>query len=634
MKHTVIGMAGHIDHGKTALIRALTGIQTDQLPQEQERGITIDLGFAYWKPNVTIIDVPGHEKFIRNMVAGVSTVDLFMLVIAADDGIMPQTREHLEILRFFNVQNGIVALNKTDLVDPEWLELVSAEIDDFLGDYGYSNVSVIPVSTISNFGIESLTLKLEELIGKTRHSIHPRPFRLNIDRSFEAKGFGNIITGTVLSGMAEIDKLLVALPEKYPLKIRSLEVHQQSVQKISAGQRAAVNLSSAAKVKLHRGQTLVEPGTLKTVSSLLAQIKTTALFKFKIKRLSEVRVHIGTSEVRGLLNWFEDDSNLTTQREYSAHLKLLQPAVAAPDDAILLRSYSPVTTIAGGKVLQIDPPKLARNSEQWKIHFSVLRTGSLGNKIRLFFENSGHQLFSISYLGTIFFEPLPELEIIVEKLKKQKVLNERIQNENVDYLYTKNMNLLIDQVADRLEELQQKQKIPQGLHVNEIPALLPSVKAKEPYWIYALQKGVRSKKIMYDGLHYFGQSWENEQTGHKLEKRLVDLFLDRKFMPPDITELLKELELSKNEINVLIQKSIREKILVSISGVFYLHHRVFEDFLSFLRTSFSQKDKLDVAEVRAFTQSTRKYIIPLLEFTDRADFTRREGDKRLRGKIL
>ena len=634
MKHTVIGMAGHIDHGKTALIRALTGIQTDQLPQEQERGITIDLGFAYWKPDITIIDVPGHEKFIRNMVAGVSTVDLFMLVIAANDGIMPQTREHLEILRFFNVRNGIVVLNKTDLVDPEWLELVSAETREFLNESDYTDIPIIPVSAITNFGIDLLRSQLEERIALITAEGKTRPFRLNIDRSFDAKGFGNIITGTVLSGEAKLDQALVALPQGYPFKVRGLEVHHKSVKTVTTGQRAAVNLSSNLKIKLQRGQVLVKPATLRPVQSLLAQIKTTSLFKFKIKRLSEVRVHIGTAEVKGVLNWFEDESNLANQKLYSAQIKLLEPAVAAPGDPILLRSYSPVTTIAGGEVLQIDPPKISRNTEIWKNYFAVLINGDLADKIRLFFEHANLGFYSVQDLRSVFFEELFEIEKVVQKLKKQKILSENSQSEKLEFLFTKKADLLINQLSERLEQLQKNQKIPQGVLFNEIRTLIPSVKAKDSYWAYVLQKGVASKKISYDGLHYFGKSWEEKQKGNELEEKLLDLFSKRKFSPPDIPELMNALDLSKNEISKLIQKNIRENNLVSISGQYYLHRPVFEDLLAFLRTTFTKQDEIDVAEVREFTQSSRKFIIPLLEYCDRQDITKREGDKRIRGKAM
>jgi len=634
MKHTVVGMAGHIDHGKTALIRALTGIQTDQLPQEQERGITIDLGFAYWKPDVTIIDVPGHEKFIRNMVAGVSTVDLFLLVIAADDGIMPQTREHLEILRFFNVKNGIVVLNKIDLVEPDWLELVSAEVKDFLDESGIPEIPIIPVSTITNSGIDQLRSQLEERIASISSVVNSKPFRLNIDRSFDAKGFGNIITGTVLSGEIKLDQSLVALPEGFQLKVRGLEVHQESVKTVTAGQRAAVNLSSSSKIKLKRGQVLVEPDMLQPAQTLLAQINTTSLFKFKIKRLSEVRVHIGTAEVKGILNWFEDDSTLANQKVYSAQIKLLEPVVAAPGDPILLRSFSPVTTIAGGKVLQIDHPKLSRNTEIWENYFSVLNNSNLADKVRLFFEYTGYKLYSVQDLGSLFFEELPELEKVVQKLKKQKVLNEVNHNKKIEYLYVKNADFLLDRVSEQLEQLQKNQKILRGLLLNEIPALVPSNKAKDAYWAYVLRKGVSSNKISYDGLHYYGKSWKSQQDENDLELKMIDLFSRAKFIPPDIPELMSTLQLSKNEISQLIQKNIRENNLVSISGQFYLSRSVFEDLVSFLKVSFSEQDELDVAQVREFTQSTRKFIIPLLEYCDREDLTIRDGDKRIRGKNM
>ncbi|MEJ2545044.1 MAG: selenocysteine-specific translation elongation factor, partial [Calditrichaceae bacterium] len=354
--HIIIGMAGHIDHGKTALIKALTGIETDQHKEERERGITIDIGFAYWKNNITIIDVPGHEKFIRNMAAGVSALDLFLLVIAADDGIMPQTKEHLEILKFFGAEDGIVALNKIDLVDEEWQLLVQDEVRTFLNNHGFKNVPVVPVSAIKNKGIENLHNIISEKVSGIKKHVKDRPFRLNIDRSFSIKGFGSVVTGTILSSKVKPGDNITLLPINKSVKVRGIQVHQADIEAALAGQRAAINITGVEKDDLPRGTVLVEENSLVPSTTFLAEISTIKNLKYKLKKHSKVHIHIGTQELLGKIFWFEDDLYLQENKTYYMHIKLSESGVAAPGDAILIRSFSPVTTIAGGKVLYIDPP--------------------------------------------------------------------------------------------------------------------------------------------------------------------------------------------------------------------------------------------------------------------------------------
>ncbi len=632
-QHTIIGMAGHIDHGKTALIRALTGIETDQLPQEKERGITIDLGFAYWKDTITIIDVPGHDKFIRNMAAGVSMVDLFILVIAADDGIMPQTREHLEILKFFNVRRGIVVLNKIDLVEEDWLELVQDEIYRFMHNSGFENTPVLPVSSVTGSGIDELRQTILEIVEILPEKKSSRPFRLNIDRSFSAKGFGAVITGTVLSSELALDSRLEVLPEKFETKVRGLEVHQHETPQISTGQRAAINLSGLNKQQLRRGQVLVKPGTLDSCRELFAFVKTTALFKFKIKRLAEVRVHIGTAEIKGKINWFEEDSYLENEKEYHIHLKLAEPCAAAPGDALLLRSYSPAVTTAGGSALQINPPKLKRKQDDWQAYFQVLKDGDLSDRIKLVFKHSGNLLLSAEKIAALFFEETEKINKILQKLLKQKILSSADIDGNISYLLVKNAEILVERAVQKIEQEAQDKAL-KGYNFKEMQNLLVRETLSEQFLKYVLQKAVNSEKIFYDGLLYTPASSRHLQKMMELKERVEKIYQEQRFAPADMAQLAGELQISKNELNGLIQELIRADSLISIGGVYYLHNSVFQEFLEFLKEQFERRNELDIAEVRQFTGSTRKYIIPLLEFTDREGYTARDGDLRFKGNKL
>jgi len=295
-KHTIIGTAGHIDHGKTAVIRALTGIDADRLKEEKERGITIDIGFAYWKDDVTILDVPGHEKFIRNMVAGVSTIDLFLLVIAADDGIMPQTVEHLDILNFFNIKDGIVILNKIDLVDEEWLSLVEEDIRALLKKYNLDAISIVKVSATTNKNIDTLRELIERKIEEQTEIVSTQPFRLFVDRSFTIKGFGTVVTGTVLSGILQKSEDIKVLPQDITKRVRGLQVHGKETDTVKSGDRAAINLQGISKVQISRGDALIKDNTLLGSSEFIGSLRTVSNIQPRINNRTKVRVYIGTAE--------------------------------------------------------------------------------------------------------------------------------------------------------------------------------------------------------------------------------------------------------------------------------------------------------------------------------------------------
>ena len=282
MSHTIIGTAGHIDHGKTAVIRALTGIDADRLKEEKERGITIDIGFAYWRDDVTILDVPGHEKFIRNMVAGVNTVDFFLLVIAADDGIMPQTIEHLEILNFFNIHDGIVVINKADLVDEEWLSLVKEEVSGLLQKHHLHHLPIIDVSALTLHNIDQLKVMIEDKITRLQHKESHQPFRLLTDRSFVIKGFGTVVTGTVLSGQLRKNEEVQIMPGGSVKKVRGLQIHGKDTGQVDIGERAAVNLQGISKTEVTRGDVLIRPLSLPVVTEFSGILRTVSKIPLKI----------------------------------------------------------------------------------------------------------------------------------------------------------------------------------------------------------------------------------------------------------------------------------------------------------------------------------------------------------------
>ena len=352
MTQLTVGIAGHIDHGKTSLVKALTGKNTDNLKEEITRGMTINIGFAHLNENISLIDVPGHEKFIKNMVSGVSSIDIAILVIAADDGIMPQTIEHFEILRFLNIKSGLIVINKIDLVDEEWLSIVELEVKDFFKDTLFSEPEIFKVSSIKGEGINKLKNRIIDF--KNVNNRYDRGIsRMFVDRVFSKTGFGTILTGTVNSGEIKVGDKLKILPGNNIVKVRGLHSHDESIDIIEAGYRGAINISSLDKLNIHRGHHISNENFFKMTSSAIIYINSLSKkSKHIIKHNQRIRFHLGTQEVMARL--LLTDSNINNKNSFSGIIKFEKAIIASFKDRFIIRSYSPVSTIAGGFVLDID----------------------------------------------------------------------------------------------------------------------------------------------------------------------------------------------------------------------------------------------------------------------------------------
>ena len=405
MKHIIIGTAGHIDHGKTTLIKALTGCNTDRWKEEQERGITIDLGFAFFDlPNgdrAGIVDVPGHEKFIHNMVAGVVGMDMVLLVIAADEGIMPQTKEHMDILHLLGIQKCIVVLNKIDLVDPEWLELMEEEVRDQLQDTFLKDAPVVKVSSVTGEGLKELTdeiVKMEtsEVQEKEIHTIP----RLPIDRVFTISGFGTIVTGTLISGIIRKDDTLQLYPWNAPCKVRNIQVHGKNVDECSAGQRVAVNLTGIKKEDISRGDVLASPNSMKGTTLLDVKLKILKDSDRIVKNRSRLHLFTGTSEVlcRAILL---DRDELKAGEECFAQLRLEQELALRKGDRFVVRFYSPMETIGGGEVLEPNPKAKRRFKEAALEELRRKEAGSSVDVVQMHVKSHRDTLITITELAKL-----------------------------------------------------------------------------------------------------------------------------------------------------------------------------------------------------------------------------------------
>jgi selenocysteine-specific elongation factor len=376
MAHTVIGTAGHIDHGKTLLVKALTGTDTDQAPEEKARGITIELGFAFLGESATIIDVPGHERFVKTMVAGVSTIDVAILVIAADDGVMPQSREHLDVLELLGVERGVMVLNKVDLVEEDWLDLVEEELRDFTHGTFLQDAEIFRVSALSGEGVDPLRQRLLALAGDTEDKRADAPFRLPVDRAFVVKGFGLVCTGTVLAGsLGEGDRVEI-MPEAREVRVRSMQEHGVAVDRVQAGDRAAINLAGVEQGQIDRGDLLVAPEAFRPTQMLDVRLRLLQSSPMSIEPRTRVRLHLGTREIMARVV-LPERKPLEPGEESVVQLRLEAPLVAAWGDRFVVRRYSPALTIGGGTVLDPHPAKHRRFDADLLDHLRVLECGEL-----------------------------------------------------------------------------------------------------------------------------------------------------------------------------------------------------------------------------------------------------------------
>ena len=416
MKQIILGTAGHIDHGKTSLIKAITGTDTDRLKEEKERGITIELGFASLDlpsgQHLGIVDVPGHEKFVKNMVAGATGIDIVVMVIAADEGVMPQTREHMEICSLLGIRHGFVALTKIDLVDEEWLELAQEDVREFAAGTFLDGAPIVPVSATKAEGLAEFTRVLDELSSEVPERPRSNLFRLPVDRVFSMKGFGTVITGSLLSGQVRVGDTIMIYPGGITSKVRGVQVHNQSVQQALAGQRTAINFQGLEKASIARGETLAFPGALNPSYMVDVSLLFLKSNKKALKNRTRVRLHTGTSEILGNLILL-DREEIKPGENTVAQLRLDVPASLVKDDRYVIRSYSPVRTIGGGLVLNPMPPKHKRFRQELIDGLSRIDALSPEELVAFCVDRSGYQ--------GVTFNDLVVMTNIVDKTLEQQI---------------------------------------------------------------------------------------------------------------------------------------------------------------------------------------------------------------------
>ena len=626
-KHVIVGTSGHIDHGKTSLVRALTGTDTDRWEEERRRGITIDLGFASLEVepglNLGFIDVPGHERFVKNMLAGIGGIDLVVLVVAADESVMPQTREHFEICRLLGIRRGVIALTKSDLVDEEILELVHLEVEDFVAGSFLAEAPVIPVSSTTGDGLPDLRDALAAAAGATETRSTAGLLRLPVDRVFTMKGFGTVITGTLSAGTLQVDDQVEILPGGQLARIRNVEVHGQSVAVAAAGQRTAVNLGGVPKTNLERGATLVQPKRFATTSQLDTRIELLPSAK-PLKHGAPVHLHLATAETVGrayILGAQGRQASVDPGSEAYVQLRLDNPVLAVAGDRFILRQFSPLTTIAGGTVLRPEAPK-HRQKDEWRPLLDALLERDRSRILDLLCRERPYGLAG-SELIALTGEEEPLWLVTAQETASLAVLREKP-------VWVCSVARIGDAEARLLEALERYH----SANPLEAGAPVEAMRsgqfgdAPDIFAEHLLRRLQQSGKIRFDEdlVRLANHQIRLQADEQAARDRLVEAFQAAGLQVPGVKDLLASLSIDGPRAQRVLATLLREGVLVRVSHELVFHSTAIRTLKENLGAFRGQR--INVAEFKALADVSRKYAIPLLEYFDRQKLTLRDGDKR------
>jgi selenocysteine-specific elongation factor len=629
LKHVVVGTAGHIDHGKTSLVKALTGIDTDRLPEEKARGITIDLGFAFLEEpgglTIEIVDVPGHERFVKNMLAGVGGIDLAMLVIAADEGVMPQTREHLAICSLLHIKAGLIALTKADLVEPDWLELVREDVAGAVGDTFLAGAPILPVSAKTGQGLDELRAALRTLAQSVPQRGSDQLPRLPIDRVFTVRGFGTVVTGTLTAGALGVDDRVEVFPRKTEAKIRGLQTHGHPVTSARAGQRTAVNLQGLERAAIARGDVVGMPGTL--VPSMLVD-GTLELLKDAARPLrsrARVRFHVGTSEImaRAILL---DRTELAPGEASFARFRLEGQLVARPGDRFVVRSYSPVVTIGGGTLLDVDPPRFKRKGPALVAHLTLLQTGDPEAVLEEHVRHVGAAGVRLATLaGRVPFGPA-QLKGLLDALQ---AAGRVIAVDRDWFIHPESFARLSTLVVETLTAFHHAGPLKPGMSREELRSRAGSADERVFAFLLSALGADGRVKTERDKVRLASHEVRLSPDQQRIVDRLEDDFLRAEAAPPSAEEALGRAGLGGDEEHELFQVLVQAGKLVRVKESLFFHARALDTIQTKLVALLRERKDIGPADIKDLLGISRKYAIPLLEFFDQRRVTARVGERRI-----
>ncbi len=646
-KTIIIGTAGHIDHGKTALVKALTGIDTDRLKEEKERGITIELGFAHLSlpsgQQVGVVDVPGHERFVKNMVAGAMGMDLVVLVVAADEGIMPQTTEHLEICQLLGVKKGLVVLTKKDLVEQEWLEMVTEDISDFVSGTFLEDAPVLAVSSTTGEGLDEFLRVLDETISEVVPRAPVGPYRLPVDRVFSVKGFGTVVTGTSISGQIRLGDEVSIYPKGMTARIRGIQIHGKDAREAHPGMRTALNLQGVDKEDVSRGDVAATPGSLHASCLVDLNFLYLASSGRPLRHRSPVRFHVGTAEVIGRVLLQGDE--LVPGSESYIQIMLKEPVAVLSGDHYVIRSYSPVRTIGGGRILHPVPRRRKRTRPALWAELDILARGGPADIIGYHLERAGVRGLlrsEIAMRSSIYGKRLArELDSL---LSSRKVVC--FEGEGQRLIHGKVYGILKERALSILETFHHDNPLVRGLSKEELRSRLFSAagvtgpvfqSTNQRLFQMLLTDLVKSGKVAHEkdlvrlSTHHVTLGDEEEEIRRELEL----IFKRAGFQPPFREDAIGRMAGRKEAAGTIFDLMVREGVLVRLKEDLYFHHSILDRVKDMVICFIKDHGELGINEFRDLAGGlSRKYMIPLLEYLDNRRVTIRIGDKRkLRGGL-
>ncbi len=634
MKQIILGTAGHIDHGKTSLIRAMTGINTDRLKEEQERGITIELGFAALDlpggQHLGIVDVPGHEKFVKNMVAGVSGIDLVALVIAADEGVMPQTREHMEICSLLGIRFGVVALTKIDMVEEEWLELVTEDVREFLSDTFLQDAPICPVSSTTEQGLPELTRELDTLSKNVTGRSAAGLFRLPVDRVFTMKGFGTVITGTLFSGKIEVGEQVAIYPSGITSKVRGLQVHNLPVEQAEVGQRTAINFQGLEKTAVNRGDVVARPDTL--VPSYMVDVSLQYLSSNPkaIKNRAKVRFHTGTSEVMGKLVLM-DREEIQPGEETVAQVRLDTPVTILKDDRYVLRSYSPVRTIGGGLILTPVARKHKGVDADTALEIENLAEGNPAELIDYHARVAFYKGASFAELLVLTNLPEKKLGAALQPLLSAKSISVIDKSARV-YVHREVLDNLEKRSMDHLDQYHRANPLKEGMPKEELKSKVPPV-VNDKLFHLMLNQLAQKNLVIVAGDQVRSKNHEVTLGIDQADARekILDTYENGGLTPPYFKDVAASLGMTTAQGKDVLSLLLNEKKVVKVKEELYFSAGAMSDIESRLVAFLKKNGEIAMPQFKELTGTSRKYSVPLMEYFDSSQLTLRIGDiRRLR----
>ena len=629
----ILGTAGHIDHGKTSLVKLLTGVNTDRLPEEKQRGITIDLGFAeldLGEYRLGIVDVPGHERFVRNMLAGATGIDLALLVIAADDSIKPQTREHLEILKLLDLRAGVIALTKCDLSEPSWIELVEEEIRELVAGTFLADAPIIHTSTVRGEGVEKLKAALGDAAAKVAPLVAAKregPFRLAIDRTFTLAGHGTVVTGSVGSGAVRLGDELAIEPGQVRVRVRGLNVHGRTVEEAHRGQRAAINLAGIHHDEVRRGQELATVGHLVPSRRMTVQLAASLQLVRPIKNRARVRLHLGTAEIMATVVLLDRD-RLEAGAIGLAQLYLAEPAVGVWGQPLVIRSESPVITIGGGHVLDPTAERLRRGDADWSEQLTAWRSS----------DPVVRAAAAARFFGLRDWQPVDLVRTAGVDRFDEAVGALKQRGDLIELAVPPNRRLRVHRqaLADIYERIEATLKKLHARFPLQTSIDKPRLTQRFAYLggdavVEATLQAMQSAgkiRLTARGVALAGHGPTLTANERKLLDEIIVRYRDAGYQPPTVQEVKTQTVKNQASVPQLIALAASDGDLVKLNNDFYLHAEVSEAMKQALRDAFATQPTLTVSQIRELLGTSRKYAVPLCEYLDRIGFTHRAGDER------